>query len=188
MEANVGDIPNVAVGNILCLSGASFFFLERDACILHASYILYQGKAMLFSAPSGTGKSTQANRWKEQRGAEIINGDRVLISRRSGAFLAHGIYVSGRSELTRNVSAPLGRIILLEQGEKNEIIPLKAREKFMRLICQSTYDVHSEQQINAITSLTADLVSTVPVIGYRCRNHPDSVDDLERYLWNELHE
>ena len=188
MEANGEDIPNVAVGNILSLTGAAFVFPERDSFILHASYILYRGKALLFSAPSGTGKSTQAGFWKESRGAEIINGDRALITRRNGEFYANGIYVSGKSGLSRNVSAPLGTVVLLEQGEKNEIRPLKPREKLMRLICQSTYDVNSESQREAILSITADLVSTVPVIGYRCRNHPDSVEELERYLWNERHE
>lgn len=185
MEANGEDIPHVAVGNILCLTNAAFSFLRWDSFILHASYILYRGKAMLFSAPSGTGKSTQASFWKEHRGAQVINGDRVLIARRNGEFYACGIYVSGKSGLSRNVTAPLGQVILLEQGEKNEIRPLKGREKFARLLSQSTYDVQSQEQRSAITSITADLVSTVPVICYRCRNHPDSVDDLERYLWNE---
>ncbi len=185
IEFDKNRFPKVDLGSILSLTSAAFFFLEWDSFILHASYVLYRGEAMLFSAPSGTGKSTQAGWWQQNRGAEIINGDRVLISRKNGVFYANGIYASGKSGLCRNVTAPLGRIILLEQGDKNEILLLKALDKFMRLIKQSTYDVTSDSQIEKITSITADLVSSVPVIGYRCRNHPDSVDELERYLWKE---
>ena len=47
---------------------------ERPCLILHCAYLEYQGKAMLFSAPSGTGKTTQAGLWEQYRGSRTVNG------------------------------------------------------------------------------------------------------------------
>lgn len=65
--------------------------LERNAVVLHASYIEHEGDAVLFCAPSGTGKSTQAELWKKYRSARIINGDRCLIRKGEAGFTAGGI-------------------------------------------------------------------------------------------------
>lgn len=184
LAANGEDYPNIAVGNVLCLIQAAFLFLEHDAFVLHASYLVYRGRAILFTAPSGTGKSTQARFWHDYRGAEIINGDRVLVTYRKGTFFANGIYVSGKSETCRNVTAPIGQVILLEQGQENELRSIPARELFLRIVCQCSFDLESEEQYEKITSLVSAMINTIPVHCYRCRNHPDSVDDLERYIWN----
>lgn len=77
---------------------ASLFALERrmlqkDSFILHSAYIRHRGRAILFSAPSGTGKSTQASLWAQYAGAEIINGDRCFIA--EGAGLLDGARLAG---------------------------------------------------------------------------------------------
>ena len=52
---------------------------EQPCLILHCAYTEYQGKAMLFSAPSGTGKTTQAGLWEQYRGSRTVNGDKALL-------------------------------------------------------------------------------------------------------------
>ena len=178
-------ISGLGVGHVLSSANAAYVFPDHDGFILHASYILYRGEAILFSAPSGTGKSTQAAFWKEHRGAEIINGDRVLVIKRDGVFYACGVYVSGTSGICRNSTAPLRNLVILEQGENNELVPLKARELFLRILCQCTFDMHDHTQYGKITELVSDVINTVPVCCYRCRCNPDSVEELERLLWNK---
>ena len=56
---------------------------ERPCLILHCAYLEYQGKAMLFSAPSGTGKTTQAGLWEQYRGSHTVNGDKALLGLRN---------------------------------------------------------------------------------------------------------
>lgn len=178
-------IAKIGLGNILVSANAAYLFPENDGFILHASYIVHNGSAILFSAPSGTGKSTQAEFWRELRSAEVVNGDRVLVTKRDGRFFANGIYVAGTSGISRNVTAPVGNIVILEQGENNEIVSLKPRELFLRILCQCTFDMQSDKQYEQITALVSDLINTVPVCCYRCRYNPDSVEDLERLLWNK---
>ena len=57
-------------------------FIINQGFQLHASVINWKDKGILFSAPSGTGKSTQADLWKKYEGAKVINGDRALIRKR----------------------------------------------------------------------------------------------------------
>lgn len=180
-----GYMDSVGIRSILTVIRAANLFLEHDGFILHASYIIHEGRAILFSAPSGTGKSTQANFWETERGAEIINGDRVLITRRNGQFYANGIYAAGTSGICHNKTAPICAIVYLEQGKENELVSLPPHQMFLRLICQCTFDAESESQYNRITSLVSDLINTVSVCCYRCRFHPDSVAALERLLWNK---
>ncbi len=178
-------LDSIGLRSIFNGVNAANLFLEHDGFVLHASYILWNGSAILFTAPSGTGKSTQAEFWKNERGAEIINGDRVLITMRNGSFFANGVFVSGTSGICRNETAPIKQIVYLEQGEENELVPLPPHQLFLRLLCQCTFDAESETQYERITTLVSALISTVPVCCYRCRNHTDSVAALERLLWNK---
>ena len=50
--------------------------LGYDTLLMHGAVIAVGNKAWLFTAPSGTGKSTQAELWERYRNAEQINGDR----------------------------------------------------------------------------------------------------------------
>lgn len=180
MNRNV--IPDVTVGRLLYLIGAANLFLQKDACILHASYVVRDGKALLFSAPSGTGKSTQAELWHNCRGCEIINGDRVIISRERGQFYASGAYVAGSSGICRNVTTPLGHIILLEQDKCCAVKNVPAVKKLQRLLCECSFDMHDPAQYDRMMELVSDLFTKVPVIGYGCTKDPQAVEELEKYL------
>ena len=171
---------------LLVSAKAANVFPEQDGFILHASYIVHEGRAILFTAPSGTGKSTQAEYWRQMRGAEIVNGDRVLITKRDGKFFANGIYAAGTSGICENVTAPIRNVVILEQGEINEIVPLRPHELFLRILCQCSFDMNSDEQYRKITALVSDLINTVPVSCYRCRLNPDSVEALERLLWKRI--
>ncbi|MBR4961095.1 MAG: hypothetical protein IKY52_09380 [Clostridia bacterium] len=180
------SIPDTGINTASVLAGskAAFLFLNHDAFILHASYIVHNGQAILFTAPSGTGKSTQADYWKDERGAEIINGDRVLVTRRNGQFYANGIYASGTSGICKNHTAPIRAIVLLEQGESNTVNAIPPRMMFLRILCECSYDLNDTVQCAKITELAADMINSVTTLCYRCKKSPDAVGALERILWN----
>ena len=175
-------IPNLSVSRLMYLIGAANLFLEKDAFVLHASYIVRDGRALLFSAPSGTGKSTQADLWKNCRGCEIVNGDRVLISRENGQFYANGAYVAGSSGICRNVTVPLGHIILLEQAPQCTVKPISVSQRLKRLLCECSFDMYDPLQYRKIMELVMEMLNKSPVLCYGCTKEKEAVEELEKYL------
>ena len=82
--------------------------IRRDALILHCAYLEYQGEAVLFTAPSGTGKTTQGGLWEKHRGAVTVNGDRALLQKKDGRWIAWGWPVCGTSEVCHTVPCQSG--------------------------------------------------------------------------------
>ena len=158
------------------VSGLHRALLQRGAPILHASYISWQGHAVLFSAPSGTGKSTQAGLWAQHAGAEIVNGDRVLLRKRDDRWYAFGYPCCGSSQICLNRTLPLRAIVLLRQGAENAVEELPAARQVQALAgAIEVYPWDSEEIGRAL-----DL--EIPVIRLTCRPDGDAVDTLKRYL------
>ena len=93
---------------------------ERPCLILHCAYLEYQGKAMLFSAPSGTGKTTQAGLWEQYRGSRTVNGDKALLEYDGKTWTANGWPVCGTAEVCENKKLPIGCIVMLSQAKLNQ--------------------------------------------------------------------
>ncbi len=180
-EAN---ISNMSAQQVLLRANAAQLFPLHDAFILHASYVVCDGRAIVITAPSGTGKSTLAEHWTNTVGGEVINGDRVLLARLDGEWTANGVYVSGTSGICKNVTAPLTAVVVLEQRESDGIIPIRSGELFARVLSECTYDDKSTAGRIVITELVADLINTVPTYAYGCLNHPDAALELEKLIWN----
>lgn len=175
-------LPEITVANLFSAMDVAKFLPEKDEFVLHASYVLNQEKALLFCAPSGTGKSTQADFWKRSKDAVIVNEDRVVIFQQNGIYYAGGCWATGKSRTCLNKTAPIQQIILLEQGEENRRIDLSSAEKFAKLIEQCSFAADSIQSCDKIISLVFDLIAAVPVMGYMCINDISSVEELEKYL------
>ena len=157
--------------------------LTEGGAVLHASYILFQGRAILFSGPSGVGKSTQANLWAQYRNAEIINGDRVLIRRGpDGSMWAHGICYSGTSGICRNQSAPLAAVVLLEQSKETVIQRLSGLAAFKLLLPQLAYRTWDPGDVACATQFLSELLTEKPALHLVCRPDESAVKSLEKYL------
>ncbi len=96
---------------------------------IHSASILYRDKAWLFSAPSGTGKSTHADLWNRYLNTKLINGDLNLLAYENETPVVHGIPWCGTSEIFDTSSYPLGGIILLKQAPTESIKELTEDEK-----------------------------------------------------------
>ena len=180
MNRNV--ISDLTVGRLMYLIHAANLFPQKDAFVLHASYIVRDGRALLFSAPSGTGKSTQADLWNTYRGCEIVNSDRVIISREKGQFFANGAFISGSSGICRNVTVPLGNIVLLEQASRCAVKSLSVPKRLERLLCESSFDRYDPLQYVKMLDLVSDILNKIPVICYGCTKGLEAVEMLENYL------
>lgn len=175
----------ISAKNALEESGIFRMLAEHGGVVLHSSYIITQrGEALLFSAPSGTGKSTQAELWRSYAGAKVINGDRALVKAENGVT-ANGILFSGTSGISENVTAPLRAIVLLRQSEKNEIRSVSGKEAFMRLLPQCSYYPDEEENIRLVTGILADIISAVPVYDFGCVPDESAVSALSEVLYGK---
>lgn len=145
--------------------------VSRDSSLLmHASLVEWEGRAVAFTAPSGTGKSTQADLWHDVLGAEIMNGDRAFLRRAaSGAWTAYGSPWAGSSPYVRNVSAPLAAVVVLEQAPENRIRRLRPAETLPHLYNNLRYPLWDEGACaDSLASFDA-LAREVPVYLLSCR-------------------
>lgn len=103
---------------------------------LHASCIEKSQKAVLFTAPSGTGKSTQANIWKNCMGAKIINGDRPFLRRFSDSVQAYGVPWDGKEQLFLQENYLVEAIVEVRRSNNNSVRALSEDQAFRLMMKQ----------------------------------------------------
>lgn len=104
--------------------------------MLHGAAVAVDNKCYIFTAASGTGKSTHVQNWlKKIEGSFIVNGDKPLVD--VHRKLVHGTPWCGKEQMNTNTSVPLVAIIALERGEDNIIVPIHFKEMLPTYIQQS---------------------------------------------------
>lgn len=158
-------------------------FAQNRRLILHSSVVLHNGSAVLFSAPSGVGKSTQAALWQQRFGAELLNGDRCVIEQTQSGFVAHGSPYSGSSEICKRKSAPIKGVFLLRQAPENRAEPLAPPDAFRRLFSQTVVNLWNTEQVQSLTEVLAALSADLPVYELACRPDNAAAELAERTLF-----
>lgn len=162
--------------------GATSILTALGAISLHSSFITSDGQAILFSAPSGTGKSTQAALWEQYAGAEQINGDRSVIRCVDGVWTAFGFPFAGSSGIYKNRSAPIRAIVVLRQAPENTIARLGASEAFRLLYSETAIQRWNTQGHAAAVDLLIRLSAAVPVYRLCCTPDERAVTLLQKTL------
>ena len=166
----------------------SLFALERrmivhGGLILHCAYIECRVKGILFSAPSGVGKSTQAALWEKYRNGKVINGDRALLRKDDGKWIACGWPVCGSSGICHQKNVPIHAIVMLRQGKENRAVRLSPAKAFGQLYPQITINQWNPDFIQSAMNGIEDLIMQVPVWQLTCDISEDAVQCLERALF-----
>ena len=150
--------------------------------IFHCSYIDRNGKAILFTAPSEKGKSTQADLWHELRGAEIINGDRAAVRLVDGVLMAEGIPFSGSSTYCENRSLPIKAIIYLGQAPETSIRKMRGYEAFARIWEGVSVNTWDKEDMEKVSHVVQTLAEQIPVFHLPCTPDESAVIALEKML------
>ena len=158
--------------------------LPQNAFFIHSSFISINGKAVLFSAPCGTGKSTQAALWEKHRGAEVINGDKAGIIVENGVY-ACGVPFCGTSGICKNKIFPLGAIVLLSQAKTNSIKRLGGAEALQGIMQNIYLDFIAPDEQLKCADLIIELLSDIPVYYLGCTPDERAVITLEKKLISE---
>lgn len=135
--------------------------------------------AILFTAPSGTGKSTQAELWKKYRNAEIINGDRAAVCVKEGKLTAEGIPFSGSSSYCSNRSVPLSAIVYLSQASETTIQILRGAEAFFKLWEGISVNSWVKEDVEHVSNVVQKVAEEIPVYHLSCTPDETAVTVLE---------
>lgn len=170
---------------LINMVGLERLLLHHEGLILHASFISWQGRGILFSAPSGTGKSTQAKLWEKHMGAAIINGDRAGIRCVDGKWSAYGLPYAGSSRIFRNESMPIQAIVILRRHHENRIRRMEEFEALRDLLPEFSAYRWSVNFMNKVLDIATELLQDVPVYCLECRPEQDAVQLLHDVLTSE---
>jgi hypothetical protein len=152
------------------------FILHHQGIAIHSSAIDLNGKGILFSAPSGTGKSTQANLWKIHKGAKILNGDRPVVRVLNNQPYVYGTPWSGSSLEFLNSNAPLSAIVMLEQSTKNSIYKLTNQEAVSKLMPRCFLPYHDSNLMSIAIKNLEKIINNTPIYLLKCRADKEAVE------------
>lgn len=172
--------PKLSEDECEYLSTGVYFYrklIDHDGLMLHSSAIVMDGKAYLFTADPGTGKSTHTSLWLKQFGdrAYILNDDKPALRLEDGAWYAYGTPWSGKHDISRNERVPVAGIACLERGEHNEIVPFSGIEAISAIMKQVNRPKAAEYRVK-LMKLMDKLITQVPIWKLKCNMGPETVN------------
>lgn len=149
--------------------------LSYGILLMHGSVIAVDGQAYMFTAKSGTGKSTHVRLWRRLFGerAVMVNDDKPLIRVQPDAITVYGTPWDGKHHLSNNIHTPLRAIVELHRGEQNRIEPIDAKDAFVTLL-QQTHRPNEPQQVIATLQLLSLLAQQVGLFRLYCNMQPEA--------------
>lgn len=156
MESALRILPRLAIMHHLLESSTGL--------MVHAAGALIAGRMHLFLGQSETGKTTLSTLFLEHGGGEVVNDERLLLTRAGDApaWTAWGTPWPGELRIARNRHGPLGGLFFLEKSERTTIVPLAPREAMMRLIPLLSIPWYDETLISRAFDLCERLVNEMP--------------------------
>ncbi len=162
----------------------SILIRKRRLCI-HAACVATKLGGILFSGPSGIGKSTQAELWCNYRDAALINGDRPILSKEESGWLAWGSPYAGSSKCHVNEKCSVTAIVILQQAKDCSLQRLHQAEAFRAIWSGLTVYKWDKWFVEEAADLTLELIETVPVFRFYCTPDERAVEYLEQELRKE---
>lgn len=158
-----------------------------DGFFFHCSCLEMDGKAYIFTAPSGTGKSTHARLWREYFGEKVtmINDDKPIVRRENGKFYIYGTPWQGKSNIGNNVKVPVYAICVLHQGKENKVKRINLIEA-LSFFMDQTERPKSRKSMENLLELFDDLLNQIPVYLMECNISYDAVLTAYNAMKNEV--
>lgn len=157
--------------------GSKFYnaLTEFDGMLLHSSAVVVDGRAYLFSAPCGTGKSTHTQLWLKLFGdrAYVINDDKPAIRMEDGEFYVYGTPFSGKHDISRNTRVKLGGICFISRGTENEISVMKGEDVIVNFL-EQTIRTLSMESMDRMLSTLDKLLSRYRIYSLKCNMELDA--------------
>lgn len=156
--------------------------LKKNVLTLHSSVVEINGGVIIFFAPSGVGKSTQAALWERYRGAKQLNGDKTGISSENNRTIAYGLPFCGTSKICTNFSLPVRGMVLLSQAEENKISRLTGLTALKAVMDNCFGHPSMEGCMEQMIEITSKILENVPIYALACTPDENAVICLEEQL------
>ena len=158
--------------------------LDKDVILFHCSALEMGGKALLFTAASGTGKSTHTRLWREHFGDAVtmVNDDKPLLALRDGNVYVYGTPYGGKDHIQTNTHAQVAGIFILHQAKENKLTRIPFKEAYPMLLNQ-TY--RKKDPMGMIQTMDAvQKLSNVPTYELGCTISDEAV----QLVYNEMYQ
>ena len=157
--------------------------LLYDGFLLHASAVAYKGRAYLFSAPCGTGKSTHASIWQRVYGSEavIINDDKPALRLIGEKVYVYGTPWSGKTDKNKNVKVPLGGVCFIERCRENHI-ETADKKSAVNMIMSQTLRIPYPKTMEALLNVLGRALPHIPVFTMGCNMEDDAAVCAYEYM------
>lgn len=158
--------------------------LTHNVFVMHGVILEWNGKGIILTAASGTGKTTHARLWRKYENALIINGDRALIRKEGNTWYACGTPWSGSSGECINRRVPLYTIVFLSRGDINEVEFVKPSEAISRMLPRIIAPQWDTELSAVAIDLTIQCLEEIPALQLKCRPDREAVDVLKEVVEN----
>ncbi len=147
----------------------------RDAFVFHGSVLAIGGKAYIFTALSGVGKTTHTRLWLSEFANEchVLNGDKPVLRYKDGKFYACGTPWRGKEMYGIHQTLPLGGIAFLERGKENSAEKISVDSALKRLALQ-VYKPKERRAAISSLMLMDKVLKQVPLVKLKCNMNPDA--------------
>jgi hypothetical protein len=149
--------------------------LSHDTILFHGSAIAVDGEGFLFTATSGTGKSTHTRLWREHFGdrAIMVNDDKPLLRIKDGKVWVCGTPWDGKHRLSTNTMVPLKGIAVLTRGEHNSIRRMPAAMA-LPTVLQQCHRPQEAEDVAKTLDLIDKMLQFAPVYLLKCNMDPEA--------------
>lgn len=173
VEKVLETFPSWSVGSaeseVLLNKFANFLVENGLGFMFHSSAVAVDGKAYLFTALSGVGKSTHVGLWREllEDRAVMINDDKPCITVKEGKVFVHGTPWQGKHNLGSNIKVEVEAICKISRSEINEIKTASVSEMIVTLLEQTVRPTEQKSMDNLI-DLVEKVISSVRTYSLAC--------------------
>lgn len=160
---------NYGLNNAMMLAYA-FSSADKDTLLMHASVVRNAGRGYLCLGKSGTGKSTHTQLWlKHVPGSDLMNDDNPVVRFLEGETRVYGSPWSGKTPCYRNIEAPVGAFIRLEQKPENTIRRERVVGAFASLLPSASNMKWDKRIYDGICNTLSHILPVTPVYVLGCR-------------------
>ena len=159
--------------------------LFHNGLVIHSSAIEFEGNAIVFTAPSGTGKTTHARLWQEKYKVQVINDDHPAVRIIDGKPIIYGTPWAGETRKFNNISCILKGVVILEQGAQNQIWKADKNEIVKEFLPRCFLPYYDKDLIQKSLSIFSEIVNDIEVYKLICKPDQEAVLLVQSHICSD---